>query len=208
MEKCSGSLFDVVLEAEEEASKPGLPPIDVVMLGLMMTDALKAVHRTFGKFHGDLRPHNILLAAAPAGHDAPRPIGVRLIDFAFTSHLPGRLVSAANGYVAPECIKGQAHSAAGDVYSLGATLLFALTNKKPYGDTDPTKLSQIMFIDSTSYSLRPFHCDHSTDTASVLTVCFVIGGKFKLEPFQQDKASDMQNSRCQFPAMYQRSCPK
>lgn len=151
MEKCSGSLFDLVKEAAEDAGKPGLPPIDVAMLGLMMTDALKAIHRTSGKkeFHGDVRPHNILLAAAPAGHDAPRPIGVRLIDFAFTSHLPGRLASVANGYVAPECIKGQPHSSASDVYSLGATLLFALTNKKPYGDADPTKLSQIMFVDST-----------------------------------------------------------
>lgn len=150
MEHCSGSIFDVVKEAEQESGKPGLPAIDVVMLGLMMTDALKAVHKTSGKFHGDVRPHNILLAPAPAGHTAPRPIGVRLIDFAFTSHLPGRLVSAAHGYVAPECTKGKDHSPASDVYSLGGSLLFALTSSKPYGDADPTKLSQLMFVDSTS----------------------------------------------------------
>lgn len=155
MEKCSGPIFEVVKEAEEAVGKPGLPPIDVVMLGLMMTDALKAIHKTSGKFHGDVRPHNILLAAIPPGHSAPRPIGVRLIDFAFTSHLPGRLVRVANGYVAPECVKGEVHSSASDVYSLGASLLFALTNKKPYGDADPTELTQMMFVDSVHPS--PLH---------------------------------------------------
>jgi eukaryotic-like serine/threonine-protein kinase len=151
MEMCTGNLSGLLSEAKSALGKPGLPAIDATMLGLMVADALKAIHETSGKFHGDVKPENILLApeAASPGAKAPSPMGVRLIDFAFTSHLPGRLVRVANGYVAPECIQGNSHSSASDVYSLGATLLFALTHQKPYGGVPPDDLTKLLFIEST-----------------------------------------------------------
>lgn len=159
MERCSGSLLEIVDEAQEARQEPGMAPIDVAMLGLMMVDALKTVHHFARSLHGDIKPANIMLAPSEGTGRAPLPTSCRLIDFGMAVVLPTRMTAASSqvsqmkpgtpGYAAPETVKRRG-SRASDIYSLGATLLFALTRTNPYmGTTDPQQLHDLMFVQST-----------------------------------------------------------
>ena len=109
-----------------------LPPRTVNWLAAGCAAALESIHGA-GLVHRDLKPSNVLVA-----HDGPR-----VIDFgvAWTPDrakgMAGRGAVGTPAYRAPEQAS-DSHwaSVAGDVYSLGATLLFAATGHPPYaGET-------------------------------------------------------------------------
>jgi serine/threonine protein kinase len=99
----------------------------VARLGMCLVDALSAIHRA-GVLHRDVTPQNVLLA---------RDGRVMLTDFGLAlwldGHQPDEPMPVGTAlYVAPErVVKGEC-TAAGDFWSLGATLYTAVEGRAPY----------------------------------------------------------------------------
>jgi hypothetical protein len=105
-----------------------LPVSSVRWLAAGCAEALASIHGA-GLVHRDLKPSNVLMA----------PDGPRVIDFgvARAAERMGRTTSrgavGTPAYMAPEQARDTREaSVASDVYSLGATLLFAAAGHPPY----------------------------------------------------------------------------
>ncbi len=149
--KVSGVFTAAVVEADPEADLPWLatayvpapslarlvlacgplPVTTVRWLAAGCAEALESIHGA-GLVHRDLKPSNVLVA----------PDGPRVIDFgvARAAARMGRTTSrgavGTPAYMAPEQARDTHEaSVASDVYSLGATLLFAATGHPPYQGT-------------------------------------------------------------------------
>lgn len=161
MALCTGSLADLVRTVRSKqhgGGARGLSLVDVVNIGLMLCSALDAVHKRVRCLHLDISPGNVLLLPASAAAEQfsrsqkfrkAEVYSVRLTDFGFSRRLPrGRLKVAevpgepllpsviavakgTPGYAPREQLLGSAQQRT-DVYSLGATLLFAATGDDPY----------------------------------------------------------------------------
>jgi serine/threonine protein kinase len=109
-----------------------LPVPTVRWLAAGCAEALESIHLA-GLVHRDLKPSNVLVA----------PDGPRVIDFGVARAAERVALTVTRGavgtpgYMAPEQARdSQNASLASDVYSLGATLLYAATGHAPYhGDT-------------------------------------------------------------------------
>src|SRR5947209_1166451 len=146
--KVSGVFTAAVVEADPEADLPWLatayvpapslarlvlacgplPVPTVRWLAAGCAEALASIHGA-GLVHRDLKPSNVLVA----------PDGPRVIDFgvARAAERMGRTTArgavGTPAYMAPEQARDTREaSVASDVYSLGATLLFAATGHPPY----------------------------------------------------------------------------
>lgn len=104
-----------------------LPEPAVRALGAELAEGLRAVHRA-GLAHRDLKPSNVLLARR-------RPL---LIDFGIaraaddTRHTRTGGVIGSPGYMAPEQATGGISAEPGDLFALGAVLVYAATGKGPF----------------------------------------------------------------------------
>ncbi|MFE0672596.1 PQQ-binding-like beta-propeller repeat protein [Streptomyces sp. NPDC058867] len=111
------------------ATHRALPERTVRALAAGLAAALQEIHAA-GLIHRDLKPSNVLLAA-----DGPR-----VIDFGIARAVDGNrmtqtgVVVGSPGYVPPEQALGRDVGPAGDVFSLGAVLVFAATGHGAYGD--------------------------------------------------------------------------
>ncbi|WP_196465553.1 serine/threonine-protein kinase [Streptomyces spinoverrucosus] len=129
-----------------------LPPADVARIGLAVLDALQEGHR-LGILHRDVKPANVLLT-----HPGPQPSHsteggqVLLIDYGISlepSSGETRLTATLDligtpGFMAPERAHGEP-TPAGDLFSLGATLYFALEGTGPFDrDSAITTLSAVL----------------------------------------------------------------
>lgn len=106
-----------------------MPPDEVARIGLRMVAALRKAH-TAGVLHRDVKPDNVLLAldgrvvlsdfglATVAGLDGPDP----------------RLGSPS--YIAPERLLSWEAGVPGDLWSLGATLYYAVEGRRPFTRDD------------------------------------------------------------------------
>ncbi|QCX78415.1 Serine/threonine-protein kinase AfsK [Streptomyces sp. YIM 121038] len=118
-----------------------LPEHSARVLGAGLAEALAHVH-ALGLVHRDVKPSNVLLTL-----DGPR-----LIDFGIaratdgTASLTSTGVSIGSpGYMAPEQILGKAATGAADVFSLGASLVYAATGEPPFaGDTSAALLYKVV----------------------------------------------------------------
>jgi serine/threonine protein kinase len=109
-----------------------LPVPAVRWLAAGCAEALQSIHGA-GLLHRDIKPSNVLVA----------PDGPRVIDFGVSMRAERMDLTNARGavgtpeYMAPEQARDATQaSPASDVFSLGATLVFAATGHPPYqGDT-------------------------------------------------------------------------
>lgn len=124
----------LVMELVEGGSLAGrlpLPGADVVRLGIELASALAHAHAA-GVIHRDVKPANVLL---------DREGRARLSDFGISrlgaAQDAGWTLTAAGqapgtpGYLAPEVLRGEAPSAATDLYALGVLLYQASTGQLP-----------------------------------------------------------------------------
>nr|WP_279473294.1 serine/threonine-protein kinase [Actinomadura darangshiensis] len=121
------------LSLQETVAAHGPMPADAVLaLAAGLAEALASVHRA-GVVHRDLKPSNVILA----------PDGPRVIDFGIAHAAEAARVTRTGqvvgtpGFMPPEQAAGQETGPAGDVFALGATLVYAATGNSPYGRAAP-----------------------------------------------------------------------
>lgn len=120
---------------EEIAAGAPLPADEVARLGILLADALHALHRQ-NVVHHDLTPAHVILR--PAG-------GAALIDFGLACHgdLPDLAAAESEGQsvalgtpaiIAPEQIVGVRGDPRSDLYAAGAILYRLATGRYPFGN--------------------------------------------------------------------------
>ncbi|MFJ7198780.1 MULTISPECIES: WD40 repeat domain-containing serine/threonine protein kinase [unclassified Streptomyces] len=108
-------------------------------LTAQVAEALQSIHAA-GVIHRDLKPSNIILTS-----DGPK-----VIDFGIaratdvTSVTSTGMLAGTPGYMAPEYIRGQTVTEAGDVFALGAIAAFAATARPAFGGTGHSVLYRIL----------------------------------------------------------------
>ncbi|MFC9327017.1 ricin-type beta-trefoil lectin domain protein [Kitasatospora sp. NPDC057015] len=103
-----------------------LPVQAVTALGAGLAEALTAIHGA-GLVHRDLKPGNIILAG-----DGPRVIDFGISRVLDATHVSTTIVGTP-GFMSPEQAKGLSVGPPGDVFALGAVLMFAATGRGPFG---------------------------------------------------------------------------
>ena len=124
----------------DEIRRGTLPAARVADVGLAVAEGLDHVHAR-GLVHRDVKPANVLVGRT--GRVRLTDFGIaRLVDAAKVTST-GMMVGTAS-YLAPEQVAGEPVGPAADVYSLGLTLLEALTGRREYdGGTVEVALARL-----------------------------------------------------------------
>ena len=119
----------------ERVTQHGPAPADEVeRQARRLLGALSSAHRA-GIVHRDIKPANILFDER--GEPCLADFGVALSRDQTHGLTVAGMVVGTPGFMAPEQARGEPVSPATDVFSLGATLLYAATGEGPYGQGDP-----------------------------------------------------------------------
>ncbi len=111
---------------------------DLDRLAVNTATALAAIHSA-GVVHRDFKPANVLL-----GPDGPRVVDFGIAQLADASTMPTS-ISGTPPYMAPEQLGGVHGSAAADVFSWAATMVYAAIGEPPFGtDTVAAVFSRIL----------------------------------------------------------------
>ncbi|MDP9474593.1 MAG: protein kinase [Actinomycetota bacterium] len=139
MEYVSG----ITLAARLRKEGGPLPPREAVAIAQGVALALDSAHSK-GVIHRDIKPQNILLAAAP-------PRGVKVVDFGIAKAAEAHAVSVAATrtnvvlgtvrYLSPEQASGRPVGPASDLYSLGVVLYEMLTGTVPFEAENPVAVA-------------------------------------------------------------------
>jgi hypothetical protein len=115
----------------DDSGPLGLPT--AARVGSDVLDALRAAHQE-GVLHRDVKPANILIR--PDQRIVLTDFGIaKLIGHHETTH-SGPLTGTP-AYLAPERVRGEDASAAGDLFALGTTLYACLTGDSPFQRREP-----------------------------------------------------------------------
>ncbi|WP_316315902.1 serine/threonine-protein kinase, partial [Clavibacter michiganensis] len=105
-----------------------MPAQAVRWLAAGVAEALQSIHGA-GLVHRDLKPSNIVLTA-----DGPKVIDFGIARAADVTALTATGMRAGTpAYMAPEYIRGQEVTEAGDVFALGLVAHFAATGRLAFG---------------------------------------------------------------------------
>ncbi len=110
-----------------------LPPDRVRVLGLALLDALETAHGQ-GIVHRDVKPANVLIT--DTGHAVLADFGIAAVADATHSLTRTGLVVGSLGYIAPERFSSGTVGPESDLWSLGATLYYAVEGKRAYRADD------------------------------------------------------------------------
>jgi len=124
-----------------------LSPVEACAILEQMLSAIAAAHRA-GLVHRDVKPENVLVAAAPSGGAANLVDAVvKVADFGLARAVEasgadesGQLMATV-AYVAPELVTDGHADARTDVYSAGIVLYEMLTGKVPFDGDDPVAVA-------------------------------------------------------------------
>jgi serine/threonine protein kinase len=155
-------------DLETLASEIGgaMPGFLAAEYGRAVASVLRMAHER-GGFHGDVRPANLLVGplvvkTTPAGTLRRRPAPDAVLRVAELGLVPLRPPASAAApitppaYLPPERVDGDSFDARGDIYGLGATLYFLLTNRPPFAGDPADVLARVRAVEPAPLSaLRP-----------------------------------------------------
>jgi hypothetical protein len=138
------------------AAHLGAGPLPLARAGELAEVIAAAIAATAaaGYVHADLKPANIVVLAAPTAK-------VRLIDFGLARRIGsedpgGETIAGTAAYMAPEQLRGEALTAATDVYGFGAVLFEMLAGRPPFvGDRPEIERGHLALRPPHPGSLRP-----------------------------------------------------
>jgi hypothetical protein len=126
-------LVDAPTLGQIVAENGPLAPEEVARIGLSLLDALDAAHAV-GMVHRDVKPDNVMVTATGE---------VKLTDFGIASvkgdpslTMSGVILGSPS-YMAPEQAEGKGAGKEADLWSLGATLYFAIEGRPPFKKDSP-----------------------------------------------------------------------
>lgn len=114
-----------------------LSPRRTAEIGEGLLAALKVAHDA-GILHRDIKPQNVLLDRA--GRAVLTDFGIAAVVGATRGLTGTGSVMGTLGYVPPERLTGRGAEPASDLWSLGATLYFAVEGRSAYDTDDPAEL--------------------------------------------------------------------
>lgn len=128
-----------------------LPPLQVAHIGQKVLMALTACH-VKQIIHRDVKPSNILLAddGRVLLTDFGIAAGGATHEAAMGSLTPTGIAVGTPEYMAPERVKGRPATSASDLFSLGATLYFAVEGRSPFGRDSFVASSMAVLFESAS----------------------------------------------------------
>jgi len=151
-----GALFMLIMEYVRGytahqliAQHGGLPPLMVLQIATVMTDALGYAHK-HGVLHKDLTPGNVLISDDGL---------LKLIDFGIADVVNRQrrddgYVIGTPAYMSPEQLRGDPLDARTDVYSLGVLMYQMLTGNMPH--PPDTTIDQLAFHEHPPLSGGPY----------------------------------------------------
>ncbi|MEV8631183.1 serine/threonine-protein kinase [Streptosporangium sp. NPDC051023] len=110
-----------------------LPVHQAARVGVGILSALIAAHAA-GVVHRDVKPANVFLTRT--GRAVLTDFGFAVVEGEATAGRTGHLVGSPN-YIAPERLRGERGGPASDLWSLGATLYFAVEGLPPHPAETP-----------------------------------------------------------------------
>ncbi|WP_068926334.1 serine/threonine-protein kinase [Planobispora rosea] len=114
-----------------------LPPQEVAAFGAQLVDGLAAAHAR-GIQHRDVKPGNVFLTAS--GRAVLTDFGIARLTGDATLTQTGLLIGSP-GFIAPERLDGERGGPASDLWSLGATLYYAVEGVPAYEGEPMARLS-------------------------------------------------------------------
>jgi hypothetical protein len=134
--------------ADRVARHGPAPVAEVDRMTTALGAALAEAHRA-GVVHRDIKPANVLFDAEGVPHLADFGVASSRDDTAGLT-VVGTVVGTP-GFMSPEQARGEPVGQASDIFSLGATLLYAATGEGPYGRGAP----DLLMVRAAQGKLRP-----------------------------------------------------
>ncbi|GAA4232849.1 hypothetical protein FHR32_004401 [Streptosporangium album] len=136
MELLSGASLEQTVRERQP-----LPVRQAARVGVVILSALAAAHAA-GVVHRDVKPGNIFLTRT--GRAVLTDFGIAVIEGEGAEGGTSHLVGSPN-YIAPERLRGERGGPASDLWSLGATLYFAVEGMPPHpAETPISAISRVL----------------------------------------------------------------